>query len=80
MNAIAMRCEPGYRGSGRFDCSARCARSRADRADEPLSSASLGDGKRVSSLVLRSAARDPVQILDRNLRNWICWLEAEDLA
>jgi hypothetical protein len=53
---------------------------RADRADEPLSSASLGDGKRVSSLVLRSAARDPVQILDRNLRNWICWLEAEDLA
>ena len=52
----------------------------ADRADEPLSSASLGDGKRVSSLVLRSAARDPVQILDRNLRNWICWLEAEDLA
>jgi hypothetical protein len=26
MNAIAMRCEPGYRGSGRFDCSARFAR------------------------------------------------------
>jgi hypothetical protein len=26
MNAIAMRCEPGYRGSGRFDCSARSAR------------------------------------------------------
>jgi hypothetical protein len=51
-----------------------------DRADEPLSSALLGDGKRVSSLVLRSAARDPVQILDRNVRNWICWLEAEDLA
>jgi hypothetical protein len=129
MNAIAMRCEPGYRGSGRFDCSARCARciswlaslaaifagkppsssdptngrvgesahfsdafrrlllqiggasiASVDRADEPLSSASLGDGKRVSSLVLRSAARDPVQILDRNVRNWICWLEAEDLA
>jgi hypothetical protein len=31
-----------------------------DGADEPLSSSSLGDGKRVSSLVLRSAARDPV--------------------
>ena len=34
---------------------------RADRADGPLSSSSLGDGKRVSSLVLRSAARDPLK-------------------
>jgi hypothetical protein len=32
---------------------------RADRAVDPLSSSSLGDQTRVSSLVLRSAARDP---------------------
>jgi hypothetical protein len=32
---------------------------RADRAADPLPSSSLGDEKRVSSLVLRSAARDP---------------------
>jgi hypothetical protein len=39
-----------------FDCDAS---RRADRADGPLPSCSLGDEKRVSSLVLRSAARDP---------------------
>jgi hypothetical protein len=39
-----------------YDCDAP---RRADRARNLLPSSSLGDEKRVSSFVLRSAARDP---------------------
>jgi hypothetical protein len=40
----------------------RRSASRRIALGNPLSSSSLGDEKRVSSLVLRSAARDPILI------------------
>jgi hypothetical protein len=40
----------------------------------PLSSSSLGDGKGVSSLVLRSAVRDPVGPLRRSASRGSRWM------
>jgi len=42
-----------------FDCSARQGSLRADRASWPPTSSSLGDEKRVPSLLLSTSARDP---------------------
>jgi hypothetical protein len=42
-----------------FDCSARQGSLRADRALSPPTSSSLWDEKRVPSLLLSTAARDP---------------------
>jgi hypothetical protein len=59
MSAIAMRCEPGGRGSGHFDCCARWRSLHADRAGRPPTLSSLADEWRVASLLLSTAARDP---------------------
>jgi hypothetical protein len=73
---LSIRKLSGWPKFGDQQCLIATLRVARIALDGPLSSSSLGDEKRVSSLVLRSAARDPGVDCDAPLCLWLAALAA----